>query len=91
MLFLFPLLLSSALLPGANGAVFQRQNSDKEVIAHYSTTGNCFWYVDENNKEKSYAPCKTWCKEEKHVDTYGVRLKKKKKKDYFTYLIRTPD
>jgi hypothetical protein len=30
---------------------------DDQVIAHYRTTGNCFSYEGEGNREKSLAPC----------------------------------
>lgn len=67
MLSILPLLLLGGLLPGVNG-----QNSDKEVLAHFATTGNCFIYVEGGDITKGSSPCKTWCPEHEGNEGMGV-------------------
>jgi hypothetical protein len=52
------LLLSTAYVQvnGLPSALTQRQNSDNEVMAHFSTTGECFSYIQGDNMQKALAP-----------------------------------
>lgn len=51
--------------------VTRQQTTDAEIIAKYSSSGQCFDYFNNDNRDKSLAPCKIWCKA-KGSDNHGV-------------------
>ncbi|KAL0932163.1 uncharacterized protein CTRU02_213116 [Colletotrichum truncatum] len=57
---------------GLASGLVARQTTDAQIIVAYSSTGQCFDYFKNGDRDKSLAPCKIWCKD-KGSENYGCK------------------
>lgn len=70
---LLPSFLPILLLSSSALAKKTSRQSDKQTLAHFAKTGQCFMYTEGGPDSKVKGPCEKWCPKYENKPGIGVR------------------